>query len=98
MADFEQTRAAFAKASADHAQNGDALLLAREGVHRGRRGAPGRVKELEQQGARLKEIADASWRDFEAFTDPKQTLGLLPDRNPILLFPLRIETRFRKSD
>jgi hypothetical protein len=97
MADFEQSRAAFAQASADRDRNGDALLLAREGVQRGKRDAPGRVKELEQRGARLKEVADASWREFEAFTDPKQSLRHLPDRNPILLFPLRIETRFKRS-
>jgi len=32
---------------------------------------------------------------FGDFSDPRQTIGLLSDSFPILLFPVRIETRFR---
>jgi hypothetical protein len=98
MADFEQTRAALTQANAERDRNRDALLLAREGMHRGKREAPARVRELERRDAQLVQAANASWRDFEAFTDPKETLRRLPDRNPILLFPLRIETRFKRNE
>lgn len=33
--------------------------------------------------------------EFTRFTDPRETLRLLPDHYPILLFPLRLETRFK---
>lgn len=36
-------------------------------------------------------------RAFERFTDPVENLSRLDDRNPILLFPLRLETRFKKT-
>jgi len=35
--------------------------------------------------------------DFEIFTDPKEKIGEFSDQIPILLFPLRIETRFKPS-
>ncbi|MBA3315747.1 MAG: hypothetical protein H0T47_20980 [Planctomycetaceae bacterium] len=34
-------------------------------------------------------------RDFEPFTDPRRQLNSLSDDFPILLFPVRLETRFR---
>lgn len=33
--------------------------------------------------------------DFAPFKDPRRNVGLLPDDSPFLLFPVRIETRFR---
>jgi hypothetical protein len=37
-----------------------------------------------------------AWRDFQSFTDPKEHLNRLDNHYPILLMPLRIETRFKK--
>jgi hypothetical protein len=34
--------------------------------------------------------------DFEAFADPRKQVGELPNDAPILLFPVRLETRFKK--
>ena len=34
-------------------------------------------------------------KEFTRFTDPRETLRRLPDQYPILLFPLRLETRFK---
>jgi hypothetical protein len=49
------------------------------------------------QGA-LTGIIDASkgiYEQFHPFTDPRQMIGRWPDRTPIFLMPLRIETRFK---
>jgi hypothetical protein len=35
---------------------------------------------------------------LQAFADPRQGLRRLPDRYPILLFPLRLETRFKTGE
>src|SRR5262245_11638794 len=37
----------------------------------------------------------AALRAFEAFTDPREQLRRWPDSHPILLFPVRLETRFK---
>ncbi len=37
-----------------------------------------------------------AWEDFNAFTNPKKNLGRLDEKYPILLMPLRIETRFKE--
>lgn len=37
-------------------------------------------------------------KSFFPFTDPRENSSKLDDRYPILLFPLRIETRFKKID
>ena len=47
-----------------------------------------RVKSLDARGAGL-------WESFGKFASPKDALRRLPDRHPILLFPLRLETRFK---
>lgn len=52
--------------------------------------ASSRLAELDDRGARLVE-------GLAAFTDPVEGLSRLSDRHPILLFPLRLETRFKTS-
>jgi hypothetical protein len=42
--------------------------------------------------------ADARLRPFLDLTDPREHVGNLDDNTPILLMPLRIETRFRLAD
>lgn len=38
----------------------------------------------------------AKWiREFEKFSDPRSNMALLSDQSPILLFPVRLETRFK---
>src|SRR5262245_45891546 len=44
-------------------------------------------------GARATEAA--ALKAFETFSDPRDNLGKLSDAYPILLFPLRVETRFK---
>lgn len=50
----------------------------------------GRLREM---GARSAALADA----MAAFTNPLEGISRLTDQNPILLLPLRIETRFKPS-
>jgi hypothetical protein len=47
---------------------------------------------LQQSRASLAGVAG----DFSVFTDPRQNVERLSDQIPFLLFPVRIETRFRK--
>ena len=39
-----------------------------------------------------------SWGEFGNFSDPRQGIRNLSDDYPILLFPLRLETRFKKTN
>jgi hypothetical protein len=44
--------------------------------------------------ARLKEFAEAAYKDFAVFSDPRSNVEQLPDRSPFVLLPVRLETRF----
>src|SRR5581483_5913082 len=57
---------------------------------------------LNEKISRLRSAADAAaknettWFDrFQEFSDPRQAISLLSDSTPLLLFPLRMETRFK---
>ncbi|HEX8494999.1 MAG TPA: hypothetical protein VF658_19315 [Pyrinomonadaceae bacterium] len=54
-----------------------------------------RVAELDREHTGLLERGAGLWGDFSVFLNPKETLRRLEDRYPILLFPLRLETRFK---
>src|SRR5258708_28927786 len=51
----------------------------------------------EQLAARLTEER-ALLEEVLAFSDPREGLGRWPERYPILLFPLRLETRFKQGE
>ncbi|HEX8187999.1 MAG TPA: hypothetical protein VF586_06600 [Pyrinomonadaceae bacterium] len=46
-------------------------------------------------GAREREVG--LWRDFAAFTDPREAIERWDDQTPILLMPVRLETRFKTA-
>ena len=48
-------------------------------------------KERDAQQARYGELS----RAFLPFTDPRENVARLPDSSPFLLFPVRLETRFK---
>ena len=98
MPGFDDTRKELAGWRAERQQAHDALLLAREAVKRGKRGAEGQLRELEQTVKTLDARGAALWEAFAQFASPKAALRQLPDRHPILLFPLRLETRFKTVD
>ncbi len=71
----------------------DALRLLeteRDEAIRGANAAKERLSELRGAGLGLNEA-------FAAFSDPTEGLARLTDQHPILLFPLRLETRFKPS-
>jgi hypothetical protein len=98
MPGFDDTRKELAGWRAEREQAHDALLLAREAAKRGTPGAEGRLRELEQAAKSLDARGAGLWEAFGAFASPKDALRQLPDRHPILLFPLRLETRFKTVD
>jgi hypothetical protein len=62
------------------------------------------IKAAEQEEAKLRDSLDPLEgrlddvkEAFEPFTDPQSAITLWPDNYPILLFPLRLETRFKTS-
>lgn len=95
MADFDQLRASVGRLQDERSQLRAALLAAREDVKRGRKQGGAQVPKLEARERELSSEFAGVWKDFTALTDPRQSLGRLDDRVPILLFPLRIETRFK---
>lgn len=60
-------------------------------LQQARAGAARLEKELAGLRSREAELLKA----FEVFTDPRKNLEQWPDLHPILLFPLRLETRFK---
>ncbi|HEY6189580.1 MAG TPA: hypothetical protein VIW80_18145 [Pyrinomonadaceae bacterium] len=56
----------------------------------------GEKQRLEGEFTRLKGVETGLLTDFAQFADPRENIGLLDDTHPILLFPLRIETRFKR--
>ena len=56
------------------------------------------IKELSATLDKNKKIESDSIKSFFPFTDPRENLSRLNDHYPILLIPLRIETRFKKID
>ncbi|HEY3726033.1 MAG TPA: hypothetical protein VGL51_02590 [Solirubrobacteraceae bacterium] len=47
-----------------------------------------------EQALRAQQSLAAALDGFAAFTDPRQNVTSLPDRSPMALFPVRLETRF----
>src|SRR5688572_25990050 len=52
------------------------------------------TRAQEERGA-LRKRHDALYEAFLPFTDPRENLARLPDAAPCLLFPVRLETRFK---
>ena len=55
-----------------------------------------KIKSISERMDNNKGRLDRAWGDFMGFTDLKENIKKLDDRYPILLMPLRIETRFKK--
>lgn len=54
-------------------------------------------REESQLAGTLKEKATL-FEEFQPFTDPRENMGKLSDEYPLLLFPVRLETRFKIVD
>ncbi|MBS3775215.1 MAG: hypothetical protein KGY70_08510 [Bacteroidales bacterium] len=54
------------------------------------------ISSEENELANINDSLQSVWENFIPFTDPKQYLQRLDESYPVLLVPLRIETRFKK--
>jgi hypothetical protein len=61
-------------------------------------GARARARRLDVELGRLRADEAGRLKAFEVFTDPREQLHRLSDTHPILLFPLRLETRFKAGN
>ena len=57
--------------------------------------AKARQREASEQRARVRDELGGALAAFAEFSDPRHEIGRLSDDFPILLFPVRLETRFR---
>jgi hypothetical protein len=57
-----------------------------------------KTKQLAEEAGRLRESEKGLVVEFGRLFDPQEHLPRLPDSVPILLFPLRLETRFKKKE
>jgi len=59
--------------------------------------AQGEFKRLDSMIVDLAQSESQLWERFRPFTDPREGLRSWPAQYPILLFPLRLETRFKSG-
>ena len=82
-------------ASPDNAQS----LGQRQALEAQKRRLESLEKERQQRLDAIKgELADLSGIFWEAWSDPRQQMEKMDDSIPIMLFPLRLETRFKTLD
>lgn len=67
-------------------------------LRKDRANAANALKEAETQYTVARRSMDRFARDFFAFSDPAQFVERLDDGIPLLMFPVRIETRFMRSE
>ncbi|HYJ82329.1 MAG TPA: hypothetical protein VEW26_05730, partial [Allosphingosinicella sp.] len=87
-------RAKTERSEAERRGGADALAEA-DGAVKAREASLGKARK-ELDGARGK--LSGAFEGFAGFTDPRQRIAELSDATPILLLPLRIETRFKPKD
>lgn len=51
---------------------------------------------LQTELTRVTQLEAGTLADFSRFSDPRENIGRLDDNHPLLLFPLRLETRFKR--
>lgn len=95
MAEFDDLRGRIGQLNDEQSALRARLVAAGEDVKRGRPRAGVALETLQARELELGSQRAGAWKDFVAVADPKRSLERLDDRQPILLFPLRIETRFK---
>lgn len=53
--------------------------------------------EVERQLGNLDQLEGEILQEFEPFADPRKMIGQFKDTYPIMLFPVRLETRFKRT-
>lgn len=74
----------------------EAHVIRRHQLERLREKTEAEAKNLDAAYARDKAAALEKLHEFAHFTDPREGVGYLSDSLPFLLFPVRIETRFKQ--
>ena len=104
-ADFDSARSELNAARAAYAEARGALAAARATLRHAQAGDPRREDEARRAAeeaalarARARERLTDAVDAFEPVSDPRQEVGRLDDGYPCLLFPLRVETRFKDSE
>jgi hypothetical protein len=69
-------------------------LAERAALEREARTAAAEVEATREAEQEAMKTATAALPGFVEFSDPRRTIGRLPDRSPLALLPVRIETRF----
>ena len=87
-----QYRARFAGNGQDNEPDGSLAALDKEIA-----GLDAAIKAGKEKLAASAAALDGRLVDFSRFTDPRENIGRLSDATPILLMPLRIETRFKRA-
>lgn len=99
MPTFEETRLALGKAKAQQAEAEAVLRKAAATAKLSQRGGlTGNAQAETAARAALTKANAALAKSLSAFqqmADPRREIGNLPDSDPFLLFPVRIETRFK---
>lgn len=55
-----------------------------------------KIRAAQDQLKKIDSELGSAWREFLNFTDPRSNLHRLDEKTPILLLPLRLETRFKE--
>jgi hypothetical protein len=103
MLEFEDSLAALKTARTTFAAAESAARDAERALRRGGADAAearklrNQVKAAQVELQRSATELERAVADFGAFSDPQKTLSMLPDSDPLLLFPLRLESRFGQS-
>src|SRR6185369_13526952 len=109
---YEETRDALAAAARERDAAQQELVLARDELARRGRGRADALRTTVDVAEPPTESLDAARerlsaalaaearlvRDFTVFSDPREHARQLTGSLPIMLFPLRIETRFQKNE
>lgn len=56
----------------------------------------GKIQSAYDQLTAIDRGLNVAWKDFANFSDPREHLNRLDEKTPILLLPLRLETRFKE--
>jgi len=55
----------------------------------------GKAAQIDKKWSAVQDQWQNNWAEFTPFTDPRLAIQFFQDRTPILMFPLRLETRFK---
>ncbi len=79
-----------------YSHNDPGHVKARAGIEQTIQSLEGQISKASISKQSLQGAALDAWKAFQTFTDPRRSIQQWSDNHPILLFPLRLETRFKR--